>query len=190
MGVLPLHQQDECQAVELSFLDLIKRGEIAETAETDGDDDGGSSTKSLSSSGTTADAEDNDDDEAAAVLYQSASLPSPLPSSSKKVLELPPYWIYGALPTDKEYGRWIRSQLSAASEGDEKLSAPSPSTSSQCKQATNCKNCNPFQHIQNAIAEGFAKMTQHKNGSHHRHIGLQQPVLSGSGLELSLMTSS
>jgi hypothetical protein len=36
-----------------------------------------------------------------------------------KVLKIPHEWIHGALPSDKEYGRWIRSQLSENEDDDD-----------------------------------------------------------------------
>ena len=36
-----------------------------------------------------------------------------------KVLQIPHEWIHGRLPTDKEYGRWIKAQMSASEYDDD-----------------------------------------------------------------------
>lgn len=132
------------------------------------------------------DPDDNDD----AGSFTSTSSSSSISSSSntggsnsdrqpqkRKVLQLPPEWIYGALPTDKEYGQWIRSQLSA-NPGDEHDGdcASSRKQQQQARGSVMSRNINAqeendpwkrLQHdLQGAIVGGIARVTNQRH--HHR----------------------
>lgn len=93
MGV---QRQENMGAVELTTLAGTK-GEPFNNSEQQNIDYDGSSAATAPSSLDTS--------------IHSSSSSSNEEISSKAILEIPPYWIYGSLPTDKEYGRWIRSQL-------------------------------------------------------------------------------
>lgn len=178
MGV---QQRQEMSAVELTALSETKL-DLFSNDEHDLDDDGSSASTTSSLSLDTSCHASND--------AETDQLPP-----TNKVLEIPPYWIYGALPTDKEYGRWIRSQMAEKHSPTQKqLGSKHPSRRKhdesrgrQDRATTSIDN--PWKRLhrdlQGAIAEGIAMAT--KIQDNNRVCGMQKG--RGKSLELSCLST-
>jgi hypothetical protein len=180
MGV---QQRQEMSAVELTALSDTKLDPFSnDEHEHDLDDDGSSASTTSSLSLDISCHASND--------AETDQLPP-----TNKVLEIPPYWIYGALPTDKEYGRWIRSQMAEKHSPTQKQLGPKhpsrrkhdESRGRQDRATTSIDNPWKWLHrdLQGAIAEGIAMATkiQHNN----RVCGMQNG--RGKSLELSCLST-
>ncbi|KAG7370104.1 hypothetical protein IV203_027850 [Nitzschia inconspicua] len=168
MGIL---RQEEINAMEISVI------ETKTTTAFDGDEtvereDGSSVSTSTSSVDKTCSNH----------ILNDESEVSQYPSARKVVVEIPPYWIYGALPTDKEYGRWIRSQLSEKVSDEEKYATNKSRRKLHHHVTTqdSINNGNPWKQLQCAIAEGFTKTI--------KEVGIDETT-SANSLELTSLTS-
>jgi hypothetical protein len=98
------------------------------------------------------------------------------PHKVQKILTIPPEWIYESLPTDKEYGRWIRSQLTTdqlinENKRKERQQKQDQHPSWNTVLITLNPEENPWkrlhQEVQNAIVNSIAKVT-HKPHQHNK----------------------
>jgi hypothetical protein len=114
------------------------------------------------------------------------------PQQIRKILTIPPEWIYGSLPTDKEYGQWIRSQFSSDHSFNKEERKERQWNHYQHQSLELVPEDNPWnrlrQCIQNVVVEGISKVTFHEHAHGKVHDGAEIFGISGDEKGCKTMT--